>query len=1170
MKRPFGKNDVALLSERVNQTLTAIIMVNERVSKSFSDLIQSGKKRIHEERELKLRGIPTGALLPSGNEELLAALQDAGIDSVYQVIIAEFECLTSINGVNDLTAETLKHNAKQVAEEGTKEVVIPIDTQHATPSCSELITALVNYRYALKAGEISQRIFGLLPENPRKELHKLDPLTSELSWRLTNRQDKQSSIEAFRNLKAIMESVERIGSPEVLSQLSYFDTNDSWNEFLKKPDEYFDYLDNLFPGAFSRAQLIDVSDVTQLAEQFNQLIEKIDATENSESYYYETISEEGRRVLQEELELVSYENNLAVVRCPVIPGFCVSVLSDLIVALANYRCLRNDKEVIASILKILPFEPSKVIQNLEPLRDRDTWNRFDRINQLTAVKTYQQLKTFMAKDEIRDFVKPYTPNPRVSESGAWADFYTDLEEYATILEDYFPGQYFFVKNKVTDVNRIAKKWNEINKTLEILRNSVSHSYAEISEKVQNALEEEHITRLEMIPVENLKDAHSSISISKLRKEGFTNVYSVLCAENNKKSNHYSIRVDVFFASLRAKEISEEIWKSLQLRINLDNKTPAYTQLVASIAKYRIAIQIEKTVQIMLNALPDDSDQLSKRLLPLKKLDYWKKTDRIGQISAIKAYEQIQFIISMVQRIGEPTELLERLNIEEDRAWDDFSHCSVEYFTILEEVCPERFSQSEDGYGLGRELSQNVAATKVQLEGLHCSLRGYQEWGVKYILHQENVLLGDEMGLGKTVQSLAAMISLWNSGSKRFLVICPASVIENWCREISEKSILKAYNLHDNYFGNVERWKNDGGVAVINYEKLNKIIMHHNSVKIDMVVVDEAHYIKNPDAARRLNTLKICNNASRRLFMTGTPIENNVNEMVGLIDCLNHKVAQEAKRYSFDYSSEEFKRRVSPVYYRRKRDEVLGELPELIETKEWCHMTTEDLVAYEDTFESGALMLARRVSWNHQRYDKSSKIKRLKELVKEAQEEKRRILIFSFFLDTLDTIKRIYGDTCIGVINGSTSLSKRQEILDEFDKSPAGTVLAAQIEAGGVGLNIQAASVVIICEPQWKPSTETQAISRSYRMGQTRSVLVYRLLCLDSIDEHITKLLEKKQREFDTFADESVAAQRDLELEKVEINSRERKQLLASERERVLARKAAKDKMVVNEINEVEE
>ena len=110
------------------------------------------------------------------------------------------------------------------------------------------------------------------------------------------------------------------------------------------------------------------------------------------------------------------------------------------------------------------------------------------------------------------------------------------------------------------------------------------------------------------------------------------------------------------------------------------------------------------------------------------------------------------------------------------------------------------------------------------------------------------------------------------------------------------------------------------------------------------------------------------------------------------------------------------------------------------------------------------------------------------------------------------------------INGSMSPAKRQEIIDAFHKAPVGQVLPAQMIAGGTGLNIQSASVVVLCEPQLKPSIERQAISRAYRMGQARNVLVYRLLAVGTVDEKVMDLLTEKQAIFDAFADKSIAAE----------------------------------------------
>ncbi|MBE6678773.1 MAG: hypothetical protein E7597_08280, partial [Ruminococcaceae bacterium] len=173
---------------------------------------------------------------------------------------------------------------------------------------------------------------------------------------------------------------------------------------------------------------------------------------------------------------------------------------------------------------------------------------------------------------------------------------------------------------------------------------------------------------------------------------------------------------------------------------------------------------------------------------------------------------------------------------------------------------------------------------------------------------------------------------------------------------------------------------------------------------------------------------------------------------------------------------------------------------------------------------------RRVSWNVPDLASSSKAMRLKEIVEEAGDEGRKVIVFSFFLTTVEKISAFLGERCMPIINGSVPPQRRQEIIDEFDKAPAGSVLIAQIQSGGTGLNIQTASVVVICEPQFKPSIENQAISRAYRMGQARNVLVYRLLSDDTADEKITEMLEEKQKVFDAFADKSSVAEESLELD----------------------------------------
>ena len=327
-------------------------------------------------------------------------------------------------------------------------------------------------------------------------------------------------------------------------------------------------------------------------------------------------------------------------------------------------------------------------------------------------------------------------------------------------------------------------------------------------------------------------------------------------------------------------------------------------------------------------------------------------------------------------------------------------------------------------------------------------------------------------------------------------------------------------------------------------------------KIDLLVVDEAHYIKNPNARRSINVKKLCTKSERLLFMTGTALENKVDEMVSLINILQPKIAKDIQNLTFMSNAPQFRNRVAPVYYRRKRDDVLTELPDLIETKEWCTLNPEEEDVYEHSILERNFMSARRLSWNVGDLKKSCKATRLIEIIEEAKSEDRKILVFSFFLDTMKVIGELLGSCCYGPINGSVPPAQRQDIIDSFDKAPAGSVLLAQIQSGGTGLNIQSASVVVICEPQFKPSTENQAISRAYRMGQARNVFVHRLLCVNTIDERITDLLEYKQDIFDAFADKSVAAEQN-ESHNAELDDKKFGQLIQEEIDRINAEKSKK-------------
>ena len=606
-------------------------------------------------------------------------------------------------------------------------------------------------------------------------------------------------------------------------------------------------------------------------------------------------------------------------------------------------------------------------------------------------------------------------------------------------------------------------------------------------------------------------------------EVFTaNVYNLSAIYGISQDNAYTIK-------RIADGYAQKTRKGIKIKLSYDDRNKASNAVIKELYAYRQRNKYLKEIDEIKNKYDSFLNQAIGIFDTVGSGRFWTFYDDDFKKEIKDYFNNFGMVIygEYGQIITESMSGYKRLNIDAslENAWNDFNKNSIEFYNIIEEIYPGVIESGDSLYGLPEDLAREIQDECFFPDGLLCTLRRYQEWGVKYILHQERVLLGDEMGLGKTTQAIATMVSLKNTGATHFAVVCPASVITNWCREITKHSKLKVMKAHGSAKASVVKsWIKIGGVIVTTYESTSAFNLDPY-FRFSQLVVDEAHYIKNKSAARTTRTIELSKHAERVLFMTGTALENKVDEMISLIEVLRPNIAKQISNIAFMSTASQFREKIAPVYYRRKREDVLTELPDKIESEEWCTMSKEEETAYEEAIISKNYMTSRRVSWNVDDLKYSSKMNRLREIVEDAKNDGRKILVFSFFLDTINKITQALGpNICLNPINGSVNPNRRQEIIDEFDNAPAGTVLCAQIQSGGTGLNIQAASVVVICEPQLKPSIENQAIARAYRMGQSRNVQVFRLLCEDTIDERILNLLKEKQALFDAFADKSVAAQ----------------------------------------------
>ena len=484
-----------------------------------------------------------------------------------------------------------------------------------------------------------------------------------------------------------------------------------------------------------------------------------------------------------------------------------------------------------------------------------------------------------------------------------------------------------------------------------------------------------------------------------------------------------------------------------------------------------------------------------------------------------AKKELEKALSSIATVAQPEPNFKYSHTELERAWKDYLRRPAHYQAIVAELLG--IEEPEAGLEfLDKKTIDAIRKLKLDTSLMRdVYLRGYQLFAAKFLVVQRKMLLGDEMGLGKTLQAIsaAAHISAAKKQRKevaRVLIVVPASLLINWDREIRKFSLLETFIAHGNDRQHTAtRWNKSGGMLITTYDSLKRLTLDAPA----MVIVDEAHMIKNPRTQRTAAVVKQLRAAEYIMLMTGTPIENRLEEFSILISYLEPSLL---RRLTEVVSAQKFKQEIAPFYLRRNQIDVLDELPAKTERLEWVELNDRDRSLYREAIAEGSWMAARRSALISG--ESSSKMERIRQLVNEAKAENKNVIIFSYFRDVLSLLAGVLNKDCVGVIDGGVSAKKRQTLVDDLGNS--GHVLLAQITAGGVGLNIQHSSVVILTEIQVKPSLEDQAIARAHRMGQINVVNVHRIVGRHTIDERLLEITAQKRHLFDEFARESNSAQ----------------------------------------------
>jgi SNF2 family DNA or RNA helicase len=433
-------------------------------------------------------------------------------------------------------------------------------------------------------------------------------------------------------------------------------------------------------------------------------------------------------------------------------------------------------------------------------------------------------------------------------------------------------------------------------------------------------------------------------------------------------------------------------------------------------------------------------------------------------------------------------------------------------------------------------------------GFDAKLRPYQRLGAAWLwyLHRQNLggVLADEMGLGKTLQALALLAALpVNAGTTR-LVVVPASLIENWRREAARFTPqLKAFVHHG-----ARRLKSPDAFAghdlvITSYGTLARDQTVFTKVDFACAIADEAQHIKNRHSqnARALRAIR----ARTRFLLTGTPLENSLDDLrslfafllPGLIDQLPPGTRGDERAWH----DERLRARTAPYILRRTKAAVAPELPEKIEQILWCEPTAAQSALYRkmqeqseremlDLSATGAsesrlrlatltqLLRLRQICCDPRLVAPdtppaaSAKLEALRELLEEAVDDGHRVLIFSQFTSLLALLRADLDAQGLAhcYLDGSMSPAARQAEVDRFQNSADIPLFLLSLKAGGTGLNLTAADIVVHLDPWWNPAVEAQATDRAHRIGQTRTVTSYKLICSGTVEEKVLALQDEKR------------------------------------------------------------
>ena len=481
--------------------------------------------------------------------------------------------------------------------------------------------------------------------------------------------------------------------------------------------------------------------------------------------------------------------------------------------------------------------------------------------------------------------------------------------------------------------------------------------------------------------------------------------------------------------------------------------------------------------------------------------------------------------------------------------------------LLEQVGRTTVSDgTKELFGKLRDIEEIKGVKKPR--NLKAQLRPYQEQGFQWLwfLHEigSGGVLADDMGLGKTVQTLALLLAVKSADEKseaepkkkfKALIVAPTSVVTNWMREMDKFAPSLTYAL---WHGGDRKERasefEDADVVITSYALLRRDEELLAKLNLRYAILDEAQNIKNPlsATARAAKRLK----ADRRLALSGTPIENRLSEIWSIFDFVSPGLLGPLDKFEERYSrpidagdqkaAKRLRATIHPFILRRTKSEVAKDLPEKIETDQFCELTGEQASLYAAVLKEvraqvlgevekqglarshiqilAGLTRLRQAACDPRllglprefKDDDSGKLCALRDLIETSVEGGHKVLVFSQFVSMLSIIRRAMDEDGVAYAYLDGSTKDRQAVVDHFQADDGPPVFLISLKAGGSGLNLTAADTVIHFDPWWNPAVEDQATDRAHRIGQTKVVTTYRLIAKGTIEEKILELGGKKR------------------------------------------------------------